>query len=815
MKAFFKKYGVYLAAAVLFVLASIIYCFPALEGKVLHSGDNINANCAAAEESYFTQQTGEVSWWCDSMFSGMPSYQIKGGQYKADHMLSPLRSLLHRGHYNPIWALILYFCCFFLLFLSLDIDKWLSIAGSFALTLSSYFIIIIATGHNTKTSAIALMCAVLAGFFFLLRGKYGIGIFVTLVASAVGITTHPQMTYYVFMLIGLLWLVELPGRIREKKMKGFLVATAVFAGCVGTGLLANSSSIFANSEYVKETVRGGSGEEASDVKFVTSFSYSPLESFSLLIPGVMGGSSQAELSEDSHMFKTARKNTGNAKLARDLSSSVPLYWGGQPFTAGNVYVGAIVCFLFLLGLLLVRGPLKWGLGLATLFSLLLALGSHVMPLTKLFMLYFPLYSKFRAVSTILLVAQIAMPLLGFLGLQAVLDGSIPKKKALRSIYIAAGVTAGICLLFALIGPSVFSFKAPADSSLSYMDDSLYAALIADRKALLVRDSLRSAAFILAAAFLLFFFLWDKKGRLKRAWVMAAVGALVVLDLWLVDRRFLSDSNFVTPKENSKGYTMKDWEKTLQNVPGFFRVFNNSSGENPFSEARTSLYLKSVGGYNAAKLKRYQDIIDQHLRVRHMPVYGMLNTKYIIQKGKDGKEEILEYPYALGNAWFVDQYVITKNDQEESDALTFVDLSNTAVVSEEFRGLLPEFKVTPDPERTVRLTSHAPNSREYDYTNSAPGTLVFSEIWYPHGWKAFIDGKPAQLFRANYVLRALNVPAGHHTVRMIFDPDSVKKGNALAVPFVVLVYLALAAVVIIEVVRRLLAAKRNRRGGADA
>lgn len=813
MKEFFKKNGAYLVAVILFVSASIIYCFPAMEGKVLHSGDNINANCAAAEESYFTQQTGEVSWWCDSMFSGMPSYQIKGGQYKADHMLSPLRSLLHRGHYNPIWALILYFCCFFLLFLSLDIDKWLSIAGSFALTLSSYFIIIIATGHNTKTSAIALMCAVLAGFFFLLRGKYGIGNFVTLAASAVGITTHPQMTYYVFMLIGLLWLVELPGRIKEKKIKGFLIGTAVFAGCVGVGFLANSSSVFANSEYVKETVRGG--DETPNVKFVTSFSYSPLESFSLLIPGVTGSSSIANLGENSHYYKVAKKNTGSAKIARDMSTSVPLYWGGQPFTAGNVYVGAIVCFLFLLGLMLVRGPLKWGLGLATLFSLLLALGSHVMPLTKLFMLYFPLYSKFRAVSTILLVAQITMPLLGFLGLQAVLDGSVPKKKALRSVYIAAGITAGICLLFALIGPSVFSFKAQADSSLTYMDEDLYTALLADRKALLVRDSLRSAGFILAAAALLFFFLRDKKGRLKKAWVMAAVGALVVLDLWPVDRRFLDRSNFITPKENSKEYAMKDWEKTLQNIPGFFRILNNSSGENPFSEARSSLYYKSVGGYNAAKLKRYQDIIDQHLRVRHMPVYGMLNTRFIIQKGKDGKEEIVEYPYALGNAWFVDQYVITKNDQEESDALTMVNLSSTAVVSEEFKDLLPEFMITPDPDRWVRLTSHAPNAREYSYTNAVPGTLVFSEIWYPHGWKAFIDEKPAQLFRANYILRALNVPAGTHTVRMVFDPDSVKKGNALAVPFVVLVYLALAGVIVFWIVRRLLAAKRNRQEGADA
>ena len=259
--------------------------------------------------------------------------------------------------------------------------------------------------------------------------------------------------------------------------------------------------------------------------------------------------------------------------------------------------------------------------------------------------------------------------------------------------------------------------------------------------------------------------------------------------------------------------MEDWEVELQKAPGFFRVFNTASDSNPFSEARTSLYYKSVGGYNAAKLQRYQDLIDQHLKQRHMPVYGMLNTQYIIRKGENGKSEVLKFPYALGNAWFVDSFVTTKNDQQECDALNFIDLATTAAVSEEFKDFLPQYLLAPDPERKVRLTSHAPNSREYEYSTAVPGTLVFSEIWYPHGWKAFIDDKPAQLFRANYVLRALSVPKGTHTIRMIFDPDSVKKGNALAVPAVILVYVLLAAVVIWAVVRRLSSSRRGRQDEA--
>ena len=812
MKTILKKYGVYLVAAVLFVMASVLYCFPATQGKVLSSPDNIHARCAAAEESYFTQQTGQVSWWCDSMFGGMPSYQIKGGQYKADHMLAPLRSLLQRGHYSPVWALIMYFCCFFLLFLSLDIDKWLSIVGSFALTFSSYFLIIIVAGHNTKTSAIALMCAVLAGFFFLMRGKYGIGVFVTLLASAVGITTHPQMTYYVFLLIGLLWLVELPRRIKEKKVKGFLIATAVFAGCAGVGVLANSSNVFANSEYVKETVRGG-GDKAPNMDFITDFSYGPLESFSLLIPGVTGGSSQMDMGTDSHYYKALKKDKVLSKKAKELASMAPLYWGGQPFTDGNVYVGAVVCFLFLLGLLLVRGPVKWGLAVATLLSILLALGGNIMPLTKFFIQYVPLYSKFRALSSILVVTQIAMPLLGFLAVGAILKGEIPQQKALRGVYIAAGISAGLCLLFAILGPFVFSFKSPVDASIKYLDEALYSALQADRKALLVRDSLRSAGFIVAAAALLVFYLRGKKIKFKKAWVVAALGTLVVLDMWPVDRRYFSEKHFVTRKHDTKQFEMTEWEKELQKDTTFFRVLNLSYSRTPFSEARTSLYYKSIGGYSAAKLRRFQDIIDQHLR--DMPVFGMLNTKYLITRDEGDGSQIVEYPYALGNAWFVDRIVVAQNDQEESEALMKIDLSNTAVVGKEFAGFIRPASGDRDLLRSVRLVSHAPNAREYYCSTAVPATVVFSEIWYPHGWKAFIDGEPAQLFRANYLLRALNVPKGNHTIRMIFDPESIKKGDALAVPAVILIYLALAAVVIVSLIRRLSSSRRNRQSEAGA
>ena len=465
-RSFLKQYGACLAAILLFISASLIYCYPALQGKVLSSEDKVNARCAARETYQYHKETGRVTWWCDSMFSGMPTYHIKGGQFKADRWLTPLTGILHKGQRNPIWAFLLYFFCFFLLARSLDLERWLSIIGAFALTLSSYFVVIIAAGHGTKTSAIALMSAVLAGFFLLFRKKYAAGVLVTLVFSAAGITVHPQMSYYILLLAGVLWLSFIPRSIKERRMKDFLVASGLFAACVAVGLMANASSVFVNAEYTGESVRGSQHELAGTGKadptgsgesFITGFSYGRLESLSLLIPGVTGGISSMDVGVDSKYHKTLVAHRMDAKAARNASAHAPMYWGDQPLCEGDVYVGAVICFLFLLGVLAVRGGLKWGLLIATLFSIALALGRNFMPLTRLFLDHFPFYDKFRSVSSILVVAEIAMPLLGLLAVQGILSGEVTKDKAKRSILISAGITVGICLLSALLGPALFSF----------------------------------------------------------------------------------------------------------------------------------------------------------------------------------------------------------------------------------------------------------------------------------------------------------------------------------------------------------------------
>ena len=660
--AFFKKYGAFLVAAVLFIAATVIYCFPVTQGKVIFAADSQLAQAAVQESVEYTRQTGNHSWWNSAMFSGMPNYQIGGGQYKSAKFLAPLKKVLQRGHWHTPWIFIIYFFCFFILMLSFDINKWLAIVGSFALTLSSYFIVIIAAAHNSKTSTIALMSVVLAGFYLIFRKKYGIGVILTMIFTAVGFSAHPQMAYYIFMLIGLLWLAELATHLKEKRIRDFLIATALFVCSIGIGIGANSSDVFANAEYAAETMRGGhsdlveEGQETSsnglDIEYATQWSYGVDESFSFLIPGFMGGSSTYCLKEDSDLYKTLISHGVDKRSATAFCNMAPLYWGEQPFTAGNVYMGAIVCFLFLLGLLIVPGSYRWALLAATLFSSALALGHNCMWLTEFFFKHFPLYNKFRAVSSILIVAEITMPLLGFLAVKALMDGSVPKEKAAKSILIAGGITGGLCLFFALLGPAIFSFTSSYDAMLTQqMPGWAYDALIDERIKLFRSDSFRSFLFIAASALVLYLFCKDK---LKTGWMIAALGVLVVLDMWPVDRRYFNDNNFVPKKENRNLFEMLPFEERILKDPGYFRVMNCS--DNTFSESRTSYRLKSIGGYSAAKLRRYQDLIDRHLTPMHLPVIGMLNGKYIVTPDEGGQPLVRLNPYALGNAWFVKKLV---------------------------------------------------------------------------------------------------------------------------------------------------------------
>ncbi len=809
-----KQYGIYLIAIVVFVLIAFIYCKPVLSGKTLNATDEVLATTALQESARYHQETGDYTWWTGSMFSGMPNYQIGGGGTVGQvNWLKPLQAIFSMGH-GPVWTLILYFICFFILLRCFDVKPWLSIVGSLAIAFSSYFFVIIAAGHGNKTITIALISVVIGAFYLLFRKhKYGLGAILTMVFVSMGYSSHPQMAYYLYMMIGLLWIAELILHIKEKKYKQLIIATVIFVGATALGIGTRSSKVFTNAEYVKETMRGGHSEivrdtiqsgstntsNGLDLSYATQWSYGIDETMTFLIPGFMGGSSSYALGTDSNLYKEFVKRQISINETKAFCQVTPMYWGEQPSTAGNVYMGAIVCFLFILGLIVVNGPYKWALLIATILSTALAWGHNFQWLTELFFKYFPLYSKFRAVSSILVVAEIAMPLLGFIALSQIIEGKIEKKKLLKGMYISGGITGGLCLFFALFGGVLFDFQSSFDSRLiPQMPDWLYTSLINERSLLLKSDSIRSLIFIALAFTLIWIFV---KGKLRKGWLIAILGVLIIADMWPVDKRYFNDSFFTThSKKSQENYQITAYEKALlQDKDPNFRVFNLTT--NTFNENRTSLYLKSIGGYSAVKLRRYQDLIDEHLSKGHMSVINMLNTKYFIVPDENGMPAPKYNPTAMGNAWFVDNVVIVDNATEESDALTSINLNNTAVLDKSFAGFVSDFQPGHDYLARVKLTNYTPKALDYESTSSKDGIIVFSEIYYPYGWKASIDGKPVEHFRVNYLLRALNVPAGDHHIHFVFDPDSVRKGNTLAGICCILMYISIFGVIVWAIFRR--------------
>lgn len=799
-----RKYTPYAAAVIIFALLSCFYCAPVFQGKVLYAGDNMRFNEAVNESYKYHQETGNYTWWTGSMFAGMPNYQIGGGYFKSNDLMTVLRNVLRPSHNKKLpMVLMLYFCCFFILLRSVGIDRWLAIVGALATGFSSYFYIIEPAGHHTKAWSIALMAVVVAGFIFIYRKKYGLGVSLTMIFTAMGFSPHPQMAYYVFMLIGVLFFAELFIHIKEKRYKDLIIATSLFVASVIVGMGTGASNIFTNSEYVKETMRGGHSDLVSDdnpqasskglsLDYMTQWSYGIDESLTFMIPGFMGNASGYDVGTDSELYKQLTAQGLSRSYAKEICQSAPTYWGEQPFTAGPVYAGAAVCFLFILGLLLVKGPFKWAILVATFFSFALSWGKNWMWLTELFYNWFPMYSKFRSVSSVLIVAEMTVPLLGFMAIKQIMDGKVERNELNRSIYIAAGITGGLCLLLALFGGSMFTFISSNDS----FPEWFMPAIIAERASILRSDSFRSFLFILLSAGVIWLYSNDK---LKKQWMIAALGVIVVADMWPVDKRFFNDSNFVYPKQIRNERVTLPYEKAIMtDTDPHFRVLNLTTST--FNDARTSYNLKSLGGYSAAKLRRYQDIIDVYLSKVDMNIVSMLNGKYIITKGEDGQPTPMRNPGALGNAWYVTGLVHARNSSEECAALGQVDLSNTMVIGNDYKQYTDGFKPAAEGS-SIKLTSYAPDVLTYKSQSSADGTVVFSEIFYPYGWKAYIDGKPARIFRANYLLRAMNIPAGNHDIRMEFRPDSVRKGNTVAVIFILIMYATVLGVIAGALIKR--------------
>ncbi len=802
MKKFLKKYGAYLAAAVVFVVMTLVYCAPAFEGKVLSQSDTMQWKGMAHELKEYNATADTPANWTNSMFGGMPSYQITVN-HPGDAFSTPIwyvdqffRKLVTL-FFDSIFALLLgYFLGFFIMLRCFGVNKWLSIIGSIAISMSSYFFLIIPAGHEAKALTLGMMAPVIGGFFLIFRKRrYLPGAALVMLYSSIGLMKHPQMSYYMIMMLGLFSIAEVYLHVREKKGKNLTVSLAVFVLSIGVGVGTGYSLLKANSEYVKETIRGGHSElkaeggeqqKGLDIDYATAWSYGIDETLTLLIPNYKGGASSTDVGTNSVIYKEVIARGYGASTARSLSSQCPTYWGEQPFTAGPVYVGAIVCFLFLLGAILVKGAYKWALIASVLFSVLLSWGHNFMGFTELFYNYFPFYNKFRTVSSILVVAQVAMPLLGFLALNDITAGRTDKKKTLKAIYISAAVTGGLCLLIALFGGVMYSFTSSSDATtLSGMPAWFLQGLCAQRESMLRSDALRSAIFIALSSGVLYLFV---KGKIRLAHLIPVLGVLILADMWGVDKRYFGEANWVRQKENSSYFAMQPYEKQILQDDSYFRVMNLTT--NTFNESRTSYYLHSIGGYHAAKLRRYQDLIDAHLSRGNMAVANILNTKYLIVAGENKKPEVMLNPDHMGNAWFVDGLSVVGTALEESDALRTLDLSRQAVTGDKFSSF--DLGDTSSADGTISLTSYAPDRLTYDAELDGEKTAVFSEIYYPYGWNAYIDGQKVEHFRADYALRALNIPAGRHEVVFEFRPDCIYKGYKVNAFFRYVMYLFIFA-----------------------
>ncbi len=805
----------YIIIVILFIAAAVIYCYPVLEGKVIGNADGVNGAAAVQECVNYRNAEGGNSWWTGALFSGMPNYQIGGAHYLSERILRPLYRFFHWGHSNQIMTILFYLLAFFLLMRAFGVSKWMSAAGAFAIAFSSYFLIIIGANHGGKTSSLAWMTLMVVGMLLIYKKKYGWGSAMVMFFTAMGLTPHPQMAYYICLMAGVLWCAELYIHIKEKQMKHWLVATIIFFASFAIGVGVTSANTFANREYMTQTMRGGhsdlhQGEAEAvksagglDIDYATQWSYGIDETLTFLVPDFMGGSSGYELGRDSQLYKSMVSKGVQPQAALSFCSGAPMYWGDQPFTSGPVYLGAIVCLLFVLGLFIVKGPYKWALLAATLFSVFLSWGYHFMPFTKLFFNWFPLYDKFRTVSSILVVAEITIPLLGFLAVRDIAAGKVTKKEAMKGLVWSAGITGGICLILALAGGSLLSFTGAGDGYLAQqLPEWLMPMIVAQRAALLSADAWRSLIFIILGAAVVWLM---ASGRLKEIWAAVLLGALILVDLWAVDQRFFNADYFQSPAQFKNNFAEQSWEKAiLADSDPHFRVYNVSTG-NPFNENRTSYRLKSIGGYSAAKLRRYQDLIDEHLSQMHRPVIDMLNAKYFVINQDGGPQAVLN-DQALGNAWFVDSLYTVKGADAECAALMQADLANTVVVDTDFFGRYADGFKPAGEGADVHLTVYKPDRLEYDCISPAGGTIVFSEIYYPYGWKATVDGAPADHFRANYTLRAMNVPAGSHHIVFEFRPDSVRRGDAFSMTCIILMFGLMA----FFAVRGILIARKDKR-----
>ena len=807
-----------MVAILVFAVISFAYFCPAVtEGRILSQHDSVAGIGAGQEGKEYLERTGERTRWTNSIFGGMPTYQM-APSYDSTDLLKGIENLYHLYLPTYVWYVFVMLLGFYILLRAFNFKVWMAGLGAIIWAFSSYFFIIIAAGHIWKFITLAYIPPTIAGMVLCYRGKYWLGGLVTALFVALQISSnHVQMSYYFLFVMLFMAIAYGVQAYQQKTLASFGKSTGVLVVAGMIGVCINLSNLYHTYEYSKESMRGKSelvkensaNQTSSGLErdYITQWSYGIGETFSLLVPNVKGGAS-VPLAANEKAMEKANPMYGS------IYSQLGQYWGEQPGTSGPVYVGAFVVFLFVLGLFIVKGPMKWALLAATVLSILLSWGKNFMGFTDFFIDYVPMYNKFRAVSSILVIAEFTIPLLAMLALKEVVATPSIIKERKKDFLISFGLTGGLALLFAVL-PKVFfpSYVSTMEmNALQGIPADQLVPLLANleevRMSLFTSDAWRSFFIVLLGAGLVWAY---GMGKLKQIPLLAALAVLCLVDMWSVNKRYLYDEQFVEEQVQTQGFRQTETDKMiLEDEALDYRVLNLAS--NTFNENNTAYWHKSVGGYHAAKLRRYQEMIEEHISEEMQglyqavadaggdmeqldpsafPVLNMLNTRYFIFPLQGGQTVPLANPFALGNAWFVDEVDYVNNANEEIEAIHGLDPTEKAIVDKKFESVIQS--LPSDSNATIELVAYEPNYLKYEVSSDKGGTVVFSEIYYP-GWKSTIDGQEVAHGRANYILRAMNVPAGQHVVEFRFDPTSLHVTENIA--FVALGLLALLAIVVV-------------------
>jgi hypothetical protein len=776
MKNFFKRNYQHLVALAVFLLSSIIYFYPQLQGKVINANDANQFVAMSQEVREYEKETGDVALWTGSMFGGMPTFQLTAPQKK--NLLKYVEKVLNLGFDRPVGYFLAGMISFYILLIALGVSPWLSILGALFFAFTTGNMVLTDTGHMTKLKAVFFSPPIIAGMVLIFQNKYKLGgLLFSLFLGLNILANHPQMTYYFGLAMGIFFLMHAVQSIKEKKYADLGKQSLVLLLCCVLALGTSASKLMTTYEYTKSTMRGkpilsetqggavsSSNTDGLEWNYAMNWSNGYVDLLPTYIPMAVGGSTQEVLDNNSPLIK---------KVPNLRNQPIPLYWGGLSSTAGPYFFGAIVFLLFLFGAFAVKGQFKWWLVSAVVFTFLLSLGKNFEILNRLLFDYFPLFNKFRTPNSVLSVTGIFIPILAIVGLREIIV-SKDKTKLLKPLYISAGSLIGIALIMVVMGSSLFEFNGNYDSSFGALVDSIKEARID----LLISSSMKTIVFLLIGGLLMFLSI---KNKISNSILMVGIGVIAIFDLWVIDKRYLNNEDFASPRTVKQEFELRPVDKQILADPDpHYRVLDIPN----FASATPSYHHKTIGGYNPAKLQRIQDIIDRHISQNNQGVLNMLNTKYIIFGDNEGRTQVQQNPDALGNAWFIRNIKTAATPDEEIALIGNINPKTEVIVHQEYN--IPAGEDAYNGQGTISLSEYSLNKMTYASSTTTDQLAVFSEVWYQPGWQAYIDGQPQEHFRVNYFLRGMKVPAGNHTIVFEFKPSSYVMGENISLIFSLLI-----------------------------